>query len=293
MDVSIIIVNYKTCKLVIDCIQSIFRNTKCVKFEIIVVDNNSEDGSVEIFIRLFPEIKVISLKENIGFGKANNVGVKEAQGRYIFFLNSDTILLNDAVSILVAYLEKHKSVGLCGGQLFDGTNKPTVSYMKYPNIIYFLSLLFKGNVSNRKLPILSEGNIPYYISGADMMLRNSFIDKYGAFDPDFFMYYEDAELSYRVQKLGFGVHFVPKARIIHLQDQSPKEKGAIISKLDLFVIQSRYFYLRKVKGNFVMFLFLFIHVLKSNFAILFYSAMGDCVKRNNWLKVRKLLLEFC
>ena len=291
MDVSIIIVNYKTCNLVVDCIKSIYDLTKKVDFEIIVVDNNSDDGSVETIISLFPQVQVIPLKENIGFGKANNVGVKRAQGKYVCFLNSDTVLLNDAISILVAYLDKHEFVALCGGQLFDATKRPTNSYMDYPDMSYFLSLIFKGNVSYKILPSFPEGSIPYYISGADMMLRKSFIDRYGAFDPDFFMYYEDTELSYRVEKLGFGVHFVPEAQIMHLGDQSPKVKGDLISKLDLFVIQSRYLYLKKTKGEMIMKLLLFFHRIKADLAIVYYYLLNKRIKIKNWIQVKEILKE--
>lgn len=119
MDVSVIIVNYNTSDLVKNCITSIMEKTKNVSFEIIVVDNNSKDGSVETIINEFPQVRVFPLKENVGFGKANNIGVQHAKGRYVFFLNSDTVLLNDAISILANYLDTHESVALCGGQLFD------------------------------------------------------------------------------------------------------------------------------------------------------------------------------
>ena len=239
MDVSVIIVNYKTCSLVVDCINSIYEKTKEVTYEVIVVDNNSDDGSVETIVKMFPQVRIFSLKENIGFGKANNIGVQNAKGRYVFFLNSDTVLLNDAISILANYLDTHDTVALCGGQLFDKKGNPSGSYLEYPEMKFFLSLVLRGNVTYKELPIYPEGEIPYYISGADMMMRKSFIDKYGAFDPDFFMYYEDTELSYRVRHLGFGVHFVPRAQIVHLHDMSPKERGPVISALDLYVIQSR------------------------------------------------------
>ena len=88
MDVSVIIVNYNTCNLVKKCVASIFEKTKNVSFEVIVVDNNSKDGSVEAIIDEFPRVRVFPLKENIGFGKANNIGVKHAKGRFVFFLNS-------------------------------------------------------------------------------------------------------------------------------------------------------------------------------------------------------------
>lgn len=99
MDVSVIIVNYNTSDLVKNCITSIMEKTKNVSFEIIVVDNNSKDGSVETIINEFPQVRVFPLKENVGFGKANNIGVQHAKGRYVFFLNSDTVLLNASTQI--------------------------------------------------------------------------------------------------------------------------------------------------------------------------------------------------
>lgn len=291
MDVSVIIVNYNTCDLVKNCITSIMEKTKNVSSEIIVVDNNSKDGSVETIINEFPQVRVFPLKENIGFGKANNIGVQHAKGRYVFFLNSDTILLNDAISILANYLDTHESVALCGGQLFDKEENPTGSYLEYPKIKFFLSLVLRGNVTYKELPIYLEGEIPYYISGADMMIRKSFIDKYGAFDPDFFMYYEDTELSYRVRHLGFGVHFVPRAQIVHLHDMSPKERGPIISTLDLYIIQSRYLYLKKVMGNGIMKLFLFLHKRKADIAIIVYFMIKNKSKVMTWKKIKSVLMS--
>ena len=291
MDVSVIIVNYNTCDLVKNCITSIMEKTKNVSSEIIVVDNNSKDGSVETIINEFPQVRVFPLKENIGFGKANNIGVQHAKGRYVFFLNSDTILLNDAISILANYLDTHESVALCGGQLFDKEENPTGSYLEYPKIKFFLSLVLRGNVTYKELPIYLEGEIPYYISGADMMIRKSFIDKYGAFDPDFFMYYEDTELSYRVRHLGFGVHFVPRAQIVHLHDMSPTERGPIISTLDLSIIQSRYLYLKKVMGNGIMKLFLFLHKRKADIAIIVYFMIKNKSKVMTWKKIKSVLMS--
>ena len=136
------------------CVASIFEKTKNVSFEVIVVDNNSKDGSVEAIIDEFPRVRVFPLKENIGFSKANNIGVKSMRkGRFVFFLNSDTFLLNDAISILVNYLDTHESVVLCGGQLFDRERKPTGSYIEYPDLRFFLSLVLRGSVFYKDLPI--------------------------------------------------------------------------------------------------------------------------------------------
>lgn len=106
MDVSVIIVSYNTCDLLKKCICSILEKTKGVSFEIIVVDNHSSDESVKVITESFPEVKIISLEENLGFGRANNWGSYKSIGKYLFFLNPDTILLNDAISILVEFLSK-------------------------------------------------------------------------------------------------------------------------------------------------------------------------------------------
>lgn len=285
-----IIVNYNTRDLVSDCIDSIIKNTRDVSFEIIVVDNDSKDGSVDHILNLFPQVRIFPLNENIGFGKANNIGVKHAIGDFIFFLNSDTVLLNDAISILANYLKINSSVGLCGGQLYDKNRKPTVSYLEYPNFCSLLSMIIMGKISNKILPIYPTKK-SFAISGADMMLRRSFIDRFGAFDPDFFMYYEDLELSYRVQRNGLKIHLVPEAHILHFHDMSPKIKGDQISDLDLCTIQSRYFYIGKVKGLFVMNILLFLHLMKSKVAIFYYLIHKNRLKVVNWMKIKQSLYE--
>ena len=289
MDVSIIIVNYKTCKLVIDCIKSIYDYTKEIEFEIIVVDNNSEDGSVETISHLFSQIKVISLQNNIGFGKANNIGVKYALGDFIFFLNSDTVLLNDAISILYQYMVKHNNVGICGGQLYDREGNVTISYVEYPSFFYFLSLIINGDVHTKKIPIFSEGKVAYSISGADMMIRQSVIKQCGAFDPDFFMYYEDTELSYRVQKNGFEIHFVPDAKIKHLQGMSAKKKNSVVSVVDLSMIESRFLYLNKVKGLKNAKFFLGMYQVKLYISLFIYQLTHNSQKVEYWKTVQKTL----
>ena len=107
----------------------------------VIIVNYNKVCSVDLFIDEFPRVRVKPLKENIGFGKANNIGVKHAKGRFVFFLNSDTFLLFDFFFFLVNYLDTHESVVLCGGQLFDRERKPTGSYIEYPDLRFFLSLV--------------------------------------------------------------------------------------------------------------------------------------------------------
>ena len=123
MDVSVIIVNYKTVPLILDCLESLRAKTKGITYEVIVVDNNSGDDFQERILERFPEVQCLPLPENVGFGRANNEGLKIAKGRNIFFLNPDTLLLNNAIKILSDYLDGHPQVGACGGNLYDAEMK--------------------------------------------------------------------------------------------------------------------------------------------------------------------------
>ncbi|NLK91675.1 MAG: glycosyltransferase family 2 protein [Bacteroidales bacterium] len=225
--ISIIIVNYNTALFVNKAIESILLHTKDISYEIIIVDNNSSQD-LQSHISVFKEkVSVIYLAENIGFGRANNEGLKIATGRYVFFLNPDTILLNNAINILADFLDQHPHVGVCGGNLYDADGMPNHSYMpSLPSPIWELNSLF-GNIlfklrygKNIQFNFTANPLPVGYITGADMMVRGSVLEQCGAFDPDFFMYYEETELTYRIIKAGFSIMSVPNAKIIHLEGQS-------------------------------------------------------------------------
>lgn len=229
--VSIIIVNYNSSELVKGCVVSILNNVKRATFEIIIVDNNSKE-SIEERLSFFKEseifIKLIRLNENIGFGRANNEGLKEAKGRNILFLNPDTLLLNDAVTILSDYLDEHPNVAACGGNLFDAELKPTRSFRRcYPSISWLLGSTFlydyfeiflyeKNRFFNRKGKCFPVA----YIVGADLMVTRHVLDECGGFDPAFFMYYEEIELCHRFSAAGYKIMSVPAATIQHLEGKT-------------------------------------------------------------------------
>lgn len=248
MDVSIIIVNYNTLKLTKQTIDSILLQTNGINTEIILIDNASSDGSKEYFSNYYSEkIILIVNKENIGFGRANNIGIKLAKGKYIFLLNSDTILLNNAVKILFDFMEKNERVGVVGGNLYDIDNKPTISYeLELPGneLISLVKSKIWRNL-NRKF---NTGNKPLevgYVCGADMMIRKNILEDIGYFDPDFFMYYEETELTARIRKRGYKIYNVPTAKIIHLEGKSSEFK----EKREHLIHESRYKYYYKVYGE--------------------------------------------
>ena len=224
MDVSIIIVNYNSIALLLDAIDSIFDKTKDIVYEIIVVDNNSNDDSHRIIGEKYNEqIKYLALPENIGFGRANNEGINVAKGRNIFLLNPDTILQNNAVKILSDFLDGNALVGVVGANLYndDGTYQPSFSQM-YPSLKIELSNLFhlmffqnKQNINQTDQAIKTKS-----VVGAAMMVRKEVIEKVGGFDPRFFMYAEEEEWCDRIRKAGFLVFNVPSAKITHLDGKS-------------------------------------------------------------------------
>lgn len=244
MDVSIIIVNYHSAKMVIDCVNSIRQKTENLTYEIIVVDNASGDGSVETLQEsLGNQITLIASEENLGFGKANNLGAKQASGKYLFLLNPDTILVNNAVKILFDYMEAHQGVGIVGGNLYTPEMAPAPSFCKIFDDLKLekkraaWSTLIGNKVKDKvlawskKMPPVPEFNhsedpqTVAYIFGADMMMPKKLFDQAGGFDPDFFMYAEEEELSWRITKAGYSSVCVPQAKIIHLEGATVKKQN--------------------------------------------------------------------
>ena len=226
MDVSIIIVNYNTKDLTSQCIDSIYEKTQGVRFEIILVDNASTDGSKEVFEK-DTRITYIYSDENLGFGRANNLGLSTTQGRNILFLNPDTILINNAIKLLSDYLDEHSCVGACGANLYDIDMGHALSYKRiFPGITSELSNLFfhipekiffgKSWYHNFTSSPISTA----YISGADLMIKKSILDKVGPFAPEFFMYYEETDLCFRIHKAGYKLISLPHAKIQHLEGKS-------------------------------------------------------------------------
>ena len=251
MDVSIIIVSYNTEELLKNCLASLYEYSSGFTFEVLVIDNNSQDGSVRMLEKNYQAVRIIRSAENLGFGPANNEAAKYAEGNYLLFLNSDMLLLNNAIYILFNTLEKDPRIGICGGNLFTSDLKPAVSFSQNmpgigTDIDYFFGNLFSkmryhGNVYFNSTPKILHLN--GYSSGADLMIHRSLFSLNNGFDPSFFMYYEETELTYRIRKQNFLIGSVPAAKFIHLEGGSEpsKKKTAIRS------FTSKYLYFKKTE----------------------------------------------
>lgn len=227
MDVSVIIVNYNTCNLTIQCIESIYKKTHDIDFEIIVVDNASIDNTVSTIRERYPQVILIESKVNLGFGRANNLGAKKAIGKYLLFLNSDTLLINNAIKILFDFISSDSEIGICGGNLYNAKMKPVQSYMRYfPSLFSEINELMSGSLAKvlygkqENFNTLSKPLSVAYITGADLMISKKVFDEFRGFSSDFFMYYEETELSYRIKKAGYLIKNIPDAKIIHLVGKS-------------------------------------------------------------------------
>lgn len=238
MDLSIIIVNFNTLDLTKSCIDSVRTHTKGILYEIILVDNASTDGSSEFFSSM-AGITYIQSGENIGFGRANNLGYKYSSGRYLLMLNSDTIVENDILSRMVKCFDSQpEDVGCIGSLLVHADRKPSCSFGYYK----MWREEFKKKVSIRNTNTIDgEQKEVEYVSGADLFIRRNLVDRIGLFDSDFFMYYEDMELGYRYKKNGFRSLVIKDHGIIHLEGASSKSSYRKIC----IITRSYLLYLRK------------------------------------------------
>lgn len=235
LDVSIIILSFNTKRLLVACLQSIKEHTRGVEYEVIVVDNASTDGSAEMLRKLKAKnakLKVIFNKENAGYARANNQGIRKAKGRYILFLNSDTKLVEDSLTKMVMWMDKHPEVGAASCALVneDGSIQPNGG--SFPDLLrVFLWLTFLDDIpglarvfgsyhTSAAVPIsrgiYRQEHQKDWISGAVFLLRRKVFEKIGGFDEDFFMYTEDVEYCFRIKKAGWGVWYTPSTRILHV-----------------------------------------------------------------------------
>ncbi|MFL5728628.1 MAG: glycosyltransferase [Cytophagaceae bacterium] len=230
---SVIIVNYNVCHFLEQALQTVKKATAEIDAEIIVVDNNSVDGSVEMVGAKFPQVSLIANKNNLGFSKANNQAIRQAEGEYILLLNPDTVVEEDTLSKCCQFMDQHPEAGGLGVKMLDGKGNflpeskrglpsPSVAFYK----VFGLSALFpKSKIFGRyHLGFLDKEQTHEVeiLSGACMFLRKSVLDKIGLLDEDYFMYGEDIDLSYRIIKAGYKNYYYPEARIIHYKGESTK-----------------------------------------------------------------------
>jgi len=237
MKLSVIIVNYNVKYFLEQCLYSIQRAIKNIDAEVIVVDNNSVDGSCAMVREKFPWVHLIANQDNVGFSKANNQAIRIAKGEYILLLNPDTVVQEDTFTKCIEFMDQHPDGGALGVKMIDGKGRflpeskralptPWVAFYK----IFGLSRLFpKSKTFGRyHLTYLHPDQIHEVevLSGAFMFIRRKVLDEIGLLDETFFMYGEDIDLSYRIIKAGYKNYYFPHTSIIHYKGESTK-KGSL------------------------------------------------------------------
>jgi len=225
-DLSISIVNYNARDYLDRCIQSIKNTVKDHSYEIIVVDNASDDSSVQLISKKYPEITIIQNDANLGFIKANNIGLKRSKGKYVMSLNNDTVVLPGAVDKLIEFLDKNHDAGAVGPKLLNSDGSIQLQARRgFPSplnsFFYFsgLSKLFPKNkaIGAYLLTYLDDKTVTEVDSlcGAAMMVRREVIGEVGLMDESYFMYGDDIDWCYRIKQAGWKVYYLPEAEVIH------------------------------------------------------------------------------
>ncbi len=250
--VSVIIVNYNSTDFLSDCIRSIFDSSKDVLFEIIVVDNNSPQRDIESFPERYPKVRFIFSSTNNGFGAGCNKGASAANGKYLLFLNPDTILPEGSLAQLVEFMESEDSAGACAPVYEDFDGNLVYTYNRFPNFRWeFNEFLGRGNdkveaslLSDKR--IIERSGEPMrvdWLTGACLLVRRNLFCEAGGFDEDYFLYYEDTDIQKRISEMRAGIFCIPKIRIKHFVNSSVfEDKGRTVYHFHINRSKMLYYY---------------------------------------------------
>lgn len=255
MKLSVVILNYNVQYFLELCLRSVEAAISDIDAEIIVVDNNSEDGSCQMVKSLFPEVKLIENKENYGFSKGNNIGVLEAKGEYLCILNPDTVVAEDTFAKLIEFSKNKEKLGIVGCKLINGIgdflpeSKRKIPYVKAA----FKKLT--GNTDDYYANNLKEeavGKVDILV-GAFMFLKKAVYNDINGFDEDYFMYGEDIDISYKSLKIGYNNYYFGETTVVHFKGESTLRDKNYARR---FYGAMQIFYKKHFKKN--MFLDLFV-----------------------------------
>jgi GT2 family glycosyltransferase len=301
MDISVCIVNWNTKELLSNCIDSILEKTSDVSYEVIVVDNNSTDGSAEMVKRRFPNCKLIESKENLGFSRGNNLGLWEATGKYILFLNPDTILITNALLGMFQFMEVNTDVGAVGCKLRsqDGSIQFTCA-RTYPSLwnqfcdMMMLNRLFPRSKMFSTIEMVywdhKDSSAVDCLSGACIFAMKGIVTELRGFDEGFFMYAEDVDLCYRIKREGWTLYYLASEEIFHLEGASSKKQSQEYFST-IAMRESNYHLFEKHRGKIPAQLYKTITFIGSIFRLIIIMA-SVFVLRNSRMKMSEKKTAF-
>jgi GT2 family glycosyltransferase len=262
VDLSIIIVSWNVAALLAACLESIDAsiaasadNTPPLTVEVIVVDSASADGTPEMVRQRFPQVQLIALETNLGYTRANNLGLARAQGRHLFLLNPDTLILDDALARLVGFLDAHPEVGMCGPHTLNGDGTTQSTRRRFPTfwIGLFESTWLQPYAPKRLLDsyYYVNGNGVHetldvdWVQGSALMARREVYEQIGGLDEGFVMFSEELDWCHRARDAGWRVVYVGDAEIIHYGGKSTEQA---VAQTHILFQQSKLRYFRKYHG---------------------------------------------
>ncbi|MDZ7798396.1 MAG: glycosyltransferase family 2 protein [Patescibacteria group bacterium] len=258
LELSIIIVSWNVSKHLNICLNSIYKNSENIEFEIIVIDNNSKDNTLSLIKKKFPQVKLISNKKNFGFATAVNQGLAQSKGKYLLLLNPDTVLLPDTLKKSLTYMKKNHFTGVMGPKILNSDLSLQPSCRRFPTTLSQTLILLKIHHIFPKLRSLrkylmqdfdyKESKEVDQVMGAYFLIRRSVLEKVGGFDENFYILFEEVDFCRRVKEVGLKVDFYPLVKIIHHGGESFKKVKSIRSQINFN--RSLLYYFKKYHSSF-------------------------------------------
>lgn len=253
--VSVVVVNWNTKKYLNDCLESIARTMSAIEYEVLVVDNNSADGSADMVASNFPGVKLIRNKENIGFAKANNIAISAGTGEYVLVLNPDTIVMPGAIGKMTEFMDSNQHVGACGPRIYDRKGNITQWRKRLPSLNRafrtdsMLGRIFPlaGESPENEITPVSPVEVEW-MHGCCMFIRRQTIKEVGLMEEKLFLTFEEQDWCLRMQQKGWKIYHVPAAEIVHYEGESRKQTTFLEDYLR--VKRSQHVYFRKHFGLF-------------------------------------------
>ncbi len=251
-ELSVILVSYNDWIHLEKCLQSLQSLLPEFDLEIIIVDNNSSDGSPDFVRSKFPFVKLLSASENFGFAKASNMGIRVSVGEFVLFLNTDTIANVQALTVLLDEMKRNPSIGAVGPALLLGKEIYQISFGK--RVSYFSQFIQKGFFNlyySRKLKSDKKIREAGWLSAACLLVKRRALEAAGCFDENYFLYFEDIDLCYKIRKAGWKLWFCPQARITHIGGTST---SAVKNSSRYHYRKSQLYFYRKHNSRLSLFL---------------------------------------
>ena len=283
-EIAVIVINYNSSSYTINCLQSIYATTSsALSYQIIVVDNNSEFDDYQVLcnhMQLHPDVKtaLVRSKINTGFGGGNMFGVQHADARYFAFINNDTLLKNDCLTLLLAEMKTNPNIGLCGPMCYttEGKLLPTIDHFTTPLKEFlgrdFLEKINPAKYPKRKFEFTTNQKVQF-VSGSFMLVNANDFNQIGGFDTNLFLYYEETDVCYRLSKINKDTYLIPSAKYVHFHGASTPRSRIIKAELKisfLYVIRKHHgFFWHQVVLNKLRLQFLFKCIIKPSYFYIF------------------------